>query len=123
VPEVEGQRPPFKSDNTAALRHGAWSPRRVAPLAEVKLAQLLADPATSEYLTVDESYRPALAALARPEAVIELLATHVAAQGLTAKVMSPRGAWSRCGTGVGDQLFRLGGRASAGRRWWVRLLP
>lgn len=91
-PAFEGQREPFREGNAASLRHGARSPRKVDPLAERKLTELLSDPATPEYLTADESYRPALMALARAEAVIELLATHVAEQGLTAKVTSPRGA-------------------------------
>jgi hypothetical protein len=91
-PAFRGQRPPFAEGNSAAMTHGARSPRRVDPLAAERLAELLDDPATPEYLTADPSYRPALAALARAAAVVELLATHVAEQGLTADVTSPRGA-------------------------------
>lgn len=74
VPELESQNAPFESGNTAALRHGTRSPQSVDPLAERKLTELLSDPAMPEYLTADESYRLASMALARAEAVIELLA-------------------------------------------------
>lgn len=92
VPEFEGQRPPFAEGNEAAVKHGARSSRRVDPLAERRLAELLDDESTPEYLVGDQSYRPALVALARAEAVVELLAAHVADQGLTPDVTSPRGA-------------------------------
>lgn len=32
--------PPFEAGNTVALRHGAWSPRSVAPIADKLAAQL-----------------------------------------------------------------------------------
>jgi hypothetical protein len=60
-------------------------------LAERKLTELLSDPATPEYLTADESYRPIPIALARAEVVIELLATNISEQGLTPQGDEPAG--------------------------------
>lgn len=92
TPDFPGQRAPFEPGNTAAVTHGARSSRRVDPLAAERLAELLDDPHTPEYLVTDPSFRPALAALARAEAVVALLAEFVAGQGLTDEVVSPRGA-------------------------------
>jgi hypothetical protein len=70
-------RPPFAPGNTAAERHGAWSERRVAPVAQELIDGLLeqaeADPQFAHLKT--PVFRPALRAWARCEARIEVLAS------------------------------------------------
>lgn len=73
VPDFPGQRPPFAPGNEAAVTHGAWSERRVSPVARQILDELLADPATPRYLIEDSSYGPALAAWSRTEAQVQML--------------------------------------------------
>lgn len=69
--------PPFEKDNTAAVRHGAWSARKISPIAEELAVDLLevaaADPGLV-HLT-RPIFRPAIRAWARVEARIELLST------------------------------------------------
>jgi hypothetical protein len=81
VPEFEGQRPPFQPGNTVgrqveagnelAAKHGAYSPRRVDPLARDLVDLMLDDPALG-YLKAP-AYRPELWAWARAEARVQLL--------------------------------------------------
>lgn len=79
VPEFEGQRPPFRAGNTAALRHGVFSPRVVDPKARELVEQVLEDPETA-YLTAAK-WRPALWAWARAEAQVQLLEAYIAEAG------------------------------------------
>lgn len=68
--------PPFQPGHTVSMKHGAWSPRRVEPLAlelvEATIEAATATGTTTSYLA-DPSYRPALYAWARCEAQIQLL--------------------------------------------------
>ncbi|HEY3035342.1 MAG TPA: hypothetical protein VGJ54_11905, partial [Streptosporangiaceae bacterium] len=54
--------------NELAVQHGANSERRVGPLAQQIVAEILQDPATPPYLQ-DPSYRLALEALGRVTAI------------------------------------------------------
>jgi len=75
VPEFEGQRPPFEPGNTAALKSGAHSPRKVEELARRIDADLLdRAPWVAEY-------PEALGAYARAESVARLLYQDVARNG------------------------------------------
>lgn len=66
-PAFPGQRPPFAQANQLAVRHGAFSARLTGPLREQIAAELLADPATPDY--VREGYAAAaVAAWAQAEA-------------------------------------------------------
>lgn len=69
--------PPFEPGNTAAVRHGAWSDRKINPLAAELLTDVLdqaeSDPDLAHLRT--PIFRPALRAWARCEARIELVAT------------------------------------------------
>lgn len=71
VPAFEGQRPPLQPGHELTLHHGAYSPRRVDPLAKDLVELMLADPALG-YLTAP-AYRPELWAWARAEARVQLL--------------------------------------------------
>lgn len=71
---------PFEPGNEIATRHGAYSPRRVDPLAAELVDQALAD-VDLGYLTAP-GYRPAVWAWARAEAQVQLLAEHVERLGL-----------------------------------------
>lgn len=79
VPEFPGQRPPFPPGNTLSIRHGAYSPRRVNPLAQELVDRTLSDPATG-YLQAP-AWRAALWAWARAEAEVQLLDEHIARLG------------------------------------------
>ncbi|MET8381599.1 hypothetical protein ABZV14_01195 [Streptosporangium canum] len=68
--------PPFEAGNTAAVRHAAYSPRKVDPLATQLVDQALTDDEIP-YLR-QPSYRPALWAWGRAEARVQLLAEHLA---------------------------------------------
>jgi phage terminase small subunit len=68
--------PPFEPGNSVALRHGAYSPRRVDPLAAELVERVLAD---TDWLRPCD--RPAVWAWARAEARVQLLAEHLAANG------------------------------------------
>lgn len=65
---------PFQPGHELTLKHGAYSPRRVDPLAEELVGQVL-DVAEVEGLSflTQASYRPALWSWARAEARIQLL--------------------------------------------------
>lgn len=76
VPEFEGQRPPFAPGHELSLQHGAYSPRKVDPLAQELVDLVLEDPATS-YLRASH-WRPALWAWARDEVQVQLLEEYLA---------------------------------------------
>lgn len=78
APAFEGQRPPFESGHELSLRHGAYSPRKVEPLAQELVDIVLTDPETS-YLT-NPRWRPALYAWARAEAQVQLITEYLAAR-------------------------------------------
>lgn len=132
TPEFEGQRPPFQPGNEVgrhfepgnevgrqfepgnevSLRHGAWSPRKVDPLAKELVDAVLEDPATS-YLQAAH-WRPAVWAWAQAEAQVQLLTEWLATKG------------EATGDGVGDLkdegvsrayilLHRAAARATTGR--------
>lgn len=71
TPEFPGQRPPFEAGNTAAVTHGARSPRLLAARTEVALSELVA--AYPDVVTNDPVLAGSLVDLARLEAVAGLL--------------------------------------------------
>jgi hypothetical protein len=73
---VDWQRPPFEPGNEAALKHGARSPRRVEEIANRISTDLL------ERAPWVASYPEALSALARAEAVTQLLFRDIATGGI-----------------------------------------
>jgi hypothetical protein len=120
VPAFDGQRPPFQPGNQLArgttnagpLAHGAYSPRKVEPLAAELVALVLDDPAAGHAHAAH--YRPALWAWARAEAQVQLLTEY----------LEKRGRRSRDGVGnLGDErvraayllLHRAEARAMSGR--------
>lgn len=94
VPAFEGQRPPFQPGNTLGakpgnelgLRHGAYSPRRVDPLARELVEQTVAH---LPQLGAPQ-WAPAMWAWARAEAQVQLLVEYLSVAGAVA------------GDGVGD---------------------
>lgn len=50
TPEFEGQRPPFQPGNELAVKHGAYSAKRIDPVAAGFRDEILASPAM-QYLT------------------------------------------------------------------------
>lgn len=97
VPSFPGQRPPFAPGNEWAVgpgneiatRHGAYSPRRVDPLAAEIADLLLADDSTP-WLR-EPSMRLAVWALARAEARVQLLVEWVDGMEIAAAAQSDRG--------------------------------
>lgn len=88
TPAFEGQRPPFQPGNDLAVTHGAWSPRKVEPLARELVDAVLGDPDVRHaHLPV---YRFALWSWARAEAQVQLLSEYLAKRG------------EEAGDGVGD---------------------
>lgn len=79
VPAFPGQRPPFLPGHELSLQHGAYSPRKVDPLAAEMVALILADP-DCQYAH-GPTYRPALWAWSRAEAQAQLLTEYLAARG------------------------------------------
>ncbi|WP_059387263.1 hypothetical protein, partial [Arthrobacter sp. Hiyo1] len=71
VPEFEGQRPPFAEGNELAVKHGAKSPRKVDPIAQALVSELLAD-ASLDYLRAPR-YAAAVQAWAKAEAKSALI--------------------------------------------------
>jgi hypothetical protein len=69
--------PPFAPGNTVALHHGAYSPRKVDPLAAELVEQAIA---VTDYLA-EPAYRPALWAWGRAEARVQLLEEWLAEHG------------------------------------------
>ena len=59
----EAEVKPFRPGNLVALRHGAYSPRRVEPLAQELVDVVLADPSTACLQAA--RWRPAVWAWAR----------------------------------------------------------
>jgi hypothetical protein len=98
VPEFPGQRPPFQAGNDIgrwfepghelSTVHGAYSPRRVEPLAGEILGHLLADESIAHLAA--PRWRLALLALCRSEARVQLLEEYVTRAG------------EESGDGVGD---------------------
>lgn len=88
VPAFEGQRPPFVSGNEVSIQHGAYSPRKVDPLARDLVEQVLDD--SSQSFLHTPAFRPALWAWARAEAQAQLLTEYLATRAEAA------------GDGVGD---------------------
>ncbi|MCW2496588.1 hypothetical protein [Jatrophihabitans sp.] len=77
TPTFEGQRPPFQPGHELSTKHGAYSPRKVNPLAKDLIDMVLVDPdPTVEYLRA-AVFRPALWAWARAEAQVQLLAEYL----------------------------------------------
>lgn len=74
TPAFEGQRPPFPPGHELSLRHGAFSPRKIDPLAE-QYAQGLMDHGDA-YLR-QPVYRAAVWAWARAEAQCQLLTEYL----------------------------------------------
>ena len=76
--------PPFEPGNVAALRHGAFYPRRYEPLAEELVTNLLAlaaEPSSPVAYLTEEPYRPAVWAWARCEARIQLVTEYLLDKG------------------------------------------
>lgn len=69
---------PLQPGHTLTLRHGAYSPRKVDPLARELVEQVAGD---LDYLAADPSYRPALWAWARAEARVQLLSEYIDEHG------------------------------------------
>lgn len=88
VPAFEGQRRPFEPGHELSVQHGAYSPRKVEPLARELVDLVLADPDCSPAHA--PRYRLALWAWARAEAQAQLLTEYLAKAGEAA------------GDGVGD---------------------
>jgi hypothetical protein len=82
TPAFPGQRPPFTASNEAALRHGARTERRVAPLAAEIERALLADPDMPAHLHRPE-FKAAVSAWARAEAVVQCIWNALAEQDFT----------------------------------------
>lgn len=87
TPAFPGQRPPFQPGNTLgftegnqlSLRHGAYSPRKVHPLAAEIVEALLADETVPAYAKAT-AYRLELWELARAEARYQLVDEWLTAQ-------------------------------------------
>jgi hypothetical protein len=89
VPAFEGQRPPFVPGNELAeVRHGAYSPRRVDPLARELVDLVLEDPNTGHAKA--PHHRLALWSWARAQAQVQLLTEYLADRA------------EEAGNGVGD---------------------
>lgn len=82
------QRPPFEPGHELSTRHGAYSPRKVDPIATELVEMMLADDGAAHLRR--PSYRPALWAWARAEAQVQLVDEYLAKAGEDA------------GNGVGD---------------------
>lgn len=88
VPENDRQHPPFGPGNAVAEQHGAYSPRKVEPLAREVRDAVLADPEVA-YLRAPR-WQPAVWAWCQVEAQHQLLAEYLAVKG------------EETGDGVGD---------------------
>lgn len=67
---------PFEQGNTAALQHGAYSPRRVDPLAAELVTEVVVralEPGSATAYLAEPSFRPALWAWARCEVRVQLV--------------------------------------------------
>lgn len=74
---------PFAPGHTKSLQHGAYSERRVAPVAQEILDEARRSPDWPGYLN-DESYAAALVNWARSEAMTQLLFDYLAEMGIVA---------------------------------------
>lgn len=79
TPAFPGQRPPFTPGHELSTQHGAYSPRKVDPLAKELVDAMLEDP-TLGYLKAS-AFRPALWAWARAESQAQLLAEYLEGRG------------------------------------------
>jgi len=86
VRKGSGSWPPFAPGNQVSIRHGAWSPRRVDPIA----AELVEHALSSAPYLVDPSYAPAVHAWADSEARAQLLRDYVNEHGLLDAKGRPR---------------------------------
>lgn len=102
------QRPPFEKGHELSTKHGAWSDRKVSPVAQRYETTALQ---TVDYLA-DPSYRPALSAWARTEARIELLEEWLDEHGMvddeTGQVRGAANLLARFETQAARQRERLG---------------
>lgn len=76
--------PPFEPGNEVALRHGAYSPRKVEPLANELVERVVAQAQAAESPTPwlrDVTYAPAVWAWARAEARVQLLEEWLMSRG------------------------------------------
>ena len=80
VPAFRGQRPPFAPGNELAAVHGAYSPRKVEPLAIEIRSAVLADPSAAYLLA--PRWAAAVWAWARAEAQVQLLTEFLTARGV-----------------------------------------
>lgn len=110
--------PPFQPGHTLTMRHGAYSPRRVDPLATTLVEAVME---ATPYLG-EASYAPALWAWARAEARVQLLTEWLDDHGLLDDDGRPRGAADllvRCERLAAESRARLGldplSRARLGR--------
>lgn len=111
VPAFEGQRPPFAPGNDlAAVTHGAYSPRKVDPLAKQLVDHMLDDPALG-YLKAP-GYRPELWAWARAEARVQLLQEYLDEQAGDGPIADPGSDRVRSAELL---LHRAEARAASGR--------
>lgn len=78
TPAFPGQRRPFEPGHELSTRHGAYSPRKVDPLAAEMVALVDGDDAVSWLTAAD---RPALWAWARAEAQVQLLTEYLEQAG------------------------------------------
>lgn len=114
VPEFEGQRPPFQPGHELSpATHGAYSPRKVEPLAREFVELLLTDDTVPAYAKAP-AYRAELWALGRAEGQVQLLSEWLTIKG------------EETGDGIGDLgdervkaayllLHRAEGRATSAR--------
>ncbi len=79
VPASAGQRPPFAPGHELSLRHGAYLPRKVDPLARELVDRVLDDEGASHVRAA--ACRPALPAWARAEAQVQQLSEYLAKAG------------------------------------------
>ena len=83
TPAFPGQRRPFETGNSRALIHGSRNERTVGPRAAALERAARSDPQWPPYLS-DSTYRSAVTAWARAEAVAELLWEYLAEQDIGA---------------------------------------
>lgn len=106
TPAFPGQRPPFAPGHELSVQHGAFSPRKVDPLATELVQRLLGDDALG-YLKAG-AYRPALWAWARAEARVQLLEEYIGDQVGDLSDGRVQSAYS--------YLVKFQGRAESGRK-------
>ncbi|MBP2370690.1 hypothetical protein [Pseudonocardia parietis] len=102
---------PFRDGNEAGLRHGAYSERRIAPLAAEVEQQARALPTWPSYLD-EPVYAPAVRAWARAEAVVELLWTYLAERDLDAALASTTESTTEAEESRGSSRSRTSTRAT-----------